>query len=58
MGFLHNITPDWIDELYLLWRQSPGELSSEWRAFFEGFELAGAGQEPLSLDENLKQSAV
>ena len=58
MGFLHNITPEWIEELYLLWRESPGKLNAEWRAFFEGFELAGAGRETLPPDEALKQSAV
>ncbi|HBR94681.1 MAG TPA: 2-oxoglutarate dehydrogenase E1 component [Opitutae bacterium] len=31
---------DLIDENYDLWRTSPEKLDAEWRAFFEGFELA------------------
>ncbi len=31
---------DLIDENYDLWRTSPESLDAEWRAFFEGFELA------------------
>ena len=31
---------DLIDENYEIWRISPELLDSEWRAFFEGFELA------------------
>ncbi|TVP77148.1 MAG: 2-oxoglutarate dehydrogenase E1 component [Puniceicoccaceae bacterium] len=31
---------DLIDDNYEIWRKSPQSLDSEWRAFFEGFELA------------------
>ena len=31
---------DLIDDHYETWRTSPQSLDSEWRAFFEGFELA------------------
>ena len=31
---------DLIDENYEIWRTSPETLSSEWRAFYEGFEVA------------------
>ncbi|MDC0497394.1 2-oxoglutarate dehydrogenase E1 component, partial [bacterium] len=31
---------DLIDENYDIWRTSPEALDSEWKAFFEGFELA------------------
>ncbi|MGB0334229.1 MAG: 2-oxoglutarate dehydrogenase E1 component [Opitutales bacterium] len=31
---------DLIDDNYEIWRTSPELLDSEWRAFFEGFELA------------------
>ena len=31
---------DLIDENYEVWRTSPETLSSEWRAFYEGFEVA------------------
>ncbi|MGZ0709948.1 2-oxoglutarate dehydrogenase E1 component [Coraliomargarita sp. W4R53] len=35
---------DLIDENYDLWRTSPESLDAEWRAFFEGFELANEDQ--------------
>lgn len=31
---------DLIDQNYDIWRTSPEQLDAEWRAFFEGFELA------------------
>ncbi len=32
---------DLIDKNYESWRENPDSLDPEWRAFFEGFELAG-----------------
>ncbi|HEX8960817.1 MAG TPA: 2-oxoglutarate dehydrogenase E1 component [Geobacteraceae bacterium] len=58
MGFLHNISPEWLEQLYLLWQRSPDELDVQWQAFFAGFELAGGEREPLTLSLALKQSAV
>jgi len=34
---------DLIDQNYSLWVSNPDSLDSEWRAFFEGFELAQGG---------------
>lgn len=34
---------DYIDAQYERWKSDPQSLSSEWRFFFEGFELAAAG---------------
>ncbi|WP_224961339.1 2-oxoglutarate dehydrogenase E1 component [Geomonas subterranea] len=61
MGILENLTPQWIESQYELWKQNPQQLSEEWRAFFTGFELADArpaGAAPPTGDEALKQSAV
>jgi 2-oxoglutarate dehydrogenase E1 component len=55
MSFLDNISPQWIEEQYLLWKQSPGKLSLQWETFFSGFELALASVPP---DTSLKQAAV
>jgi len=33
---------DLIDQNYDIWRTSPEQLDAEWRAFFQGFELAQA----------------
>lgn len=58
MGFIHNIDPAWVEELYILWRQSPEQVNPEWRAFFEGFELGGAEPGAPARGEALKQSGV
>jgi 2-oxoglutarate dehydrogenase E1 component len=42
-----SITSRWnadlIDENYAIWFTEPSKLDAEWRAFFEGFELARSG---------------
>ncbi len=61
MGFTGNISPQWIESQYLLWRKSPEDLEAEWRAFFAGFELGGEAVSGRSLpdpEQALKQSAV
>ncbi|MCM2265922.1 MAG: 2-oxoglutarate dehydrogenase E1 component, partial [Desulfuromonadales bacterium] len=40
MGIAGNVSPQWLDEQYRLWRESPEQLPADWRAFFEGFDLA------------------
>ncbi|HET6420370.1 MAG TPA: 2-oxoglutarate dehydrogenase E1 component [Geobacteraceae bacterium] len=42
MSFTGNISPEWIESQYILWKESPELLSPEWNAFFQGFELAEA----------------
>ena len=32
-----------IEEAYRRWREDPASVDETWRAFFEGFELGGAG---------------
>jgi 2-oxoglutarate dehydrogenase E1 component len=61
MTFLQNLSPQWLEEQYRLWLQSPESLEPEWRSFFAGFDL---GREtPLELahpdlPEALKSSGV
>ncbi|GAM09025.1 2-oxoglutarate dehydrogenase E1 component [Geobacter sp. OR-1] len=40
MSFKDALDPAWIEARYQQWRNSPESLSSDWRAFFEGFDLA------------------
>ncbi|TLM67328.1 MAG: 2-oxoglutarate dehydrogenase E1 component [Deltaproteobacteria bacterium] len=40
MAIAGNVTPQWLEEQYRLWREQPDRLSADWRAFFEGFDLA------------------
>ena len=57
MAFLHNVTPRWLEELYLVWQADPNRVSSDWQAFFEGFQLRG-GEGAAPPEEALKQSGV
>jgi 2-oxoglutarate dehydrogenase E1 component len=61
MSFTGNITPQWIEAHYLLWREAPEQVGAEWRAFFDGFELgdgASSVKECMSPQQCLKLSAV
>ncbi len=61
MSFTGNVTPQWIEAHYLLWREKPEEVGAEWRAFFDGFELGGSeppGGKCLDPELAFKQSAV
>jgi len=61
MGILDNLSPAWIENQYLQYREAPESLTGDWRALFAGFEL-GLAREPgsaaVGLDEMLKHSAV
>jgi len=63
MGILNNLSPQWIESQYELWKREPEQLSEAWRAFFTGFDLGAARPAPgpallPGSDEALKQSAV
>lgn len=45
LTFANRWNADLVDQQYEIWLKSPETLDSEWRAFFEGFELA-QGVEP------------
>jgi 2-oxoglutarate dehydrogenase E1 component len=57
MAIIGNVSPEWLEEHYRLWKEDPDQLSADWRAFFEGFDLAR--QAPVT-DRDLaaKESAV
>ena len=40
MSLSSNVSPQWLEEQYQLWKSDPGQVSSDWQAFFEGFDLA------------------
>lgn len=46
MSLLGAGTAATVDAQYTLWRQHPEQLSAEWRAFFQGFELGLGGGTP------------
>ena len=39
LSFIHNATPEFIDNLYQSFKQDAASVSDEWQRFFEGFEL-------------------
>ncbi len=39
MSFLDSVSPQWIEEQYLLWKKSPHLFSADWTYFFSGLEL-------------------
>jgi 2-oxoglutarate dehydrogenase E1 component len=40
MGIAGNVSPQWLEEHYRLWREHPAQLPADWQAFFAGFDLA------------------
>ncbi len=51
----------YIDEQYSRWKESPGAVSAEWQAFFQGFELGSArpaGLAPEALALQAKAEAL
>jgi len=61
MPFLHNITPEWLEEEYRRWRESPSAVDPAWHTFFTGFDLGCAWQPEAphpDLPEALRQSGV
>ncbi len=57
MSISGNVSPQWLEEQYRLWKTQPSQVSPDWQAFFEGFDLA---RQTPSTDSNLaaKNSAV
>lgn len=50
MSFIDNVTPQWLDEQYQLWKRSPECLDHSWSAFFTGFETGAAAAPGGSAD--------
>jgi 2-oxoglutarate dehydrogenase E1 component len=57
MSLSGNVSPQWLEEQYHLWKSDPTQVSPDWQAFFEGFDLAR--QAPVTdCDLAAKTSAV
>ena len=57
MSISSNVSPQWLEEQYRLWSTDPSQVSPDWQAFFEGFDLA---RQAPATDRDLaaKNSAV
>ncbi len=42
MSFLDSVSPQWIEEQYLLWKKAPHLVAEEWAAFFSGFDMGSS----------------
>jgi 2-oxoglutarate dehydrogenase E1 component len=58
MNFLHNVSPEWLERHYQLWREAPEEVDAQWQAFFAGYELGGTAPAALPPPDSLKLSGV
>ncbi|MBT8491003.1 MAG: 2-oxoglutarate dehydrogenase E1 component, partial [Deltaproteobacteria bacterium] len=62
MDLFETFNADFIDAQYEQWKADPNAVSSDWRFFFRGFELAGDqyGEAAPAWDEEqaLRQSSV
>ena len=62
MDSLITLNGDFIEEQFALWKTDPARLSTDWRFFFEGFDLGFAGRaggfEPGDRDAALRQARV
>ena len=47
-----------IEEYYRRWVADPASVDDRWQAFFEGFELAGAGSGPAGASGDTSQTSV
>lgn len=39
MSIDSNVSPQWLENQYLLWKDNPDQIPAEWHSFFQGFEL-------------------
>ncbi len=64
ISFANIENADLIDRYYESWKSDPGSVEGDWRAFFEGFELAAANgngavdAEKISRRQSIRQSRV
>ncbi|WP_321369578.1 thiamine pyrophosphate-dependent enzyme [uncultured Desulfuromusa sp.] len=56
MSVNNNVSPEWIESQYQIFKDNPTQLSDEWRSFFQGFELGIDNQVSPALDH--KPAAV
>lgn len=56
MATIENVSPQWIESQYQLYKEDPQQLSEEWRTFFKGFDIGVENRE--SGDPDHKPAAV
>lgn len=55
-SYVHNAHPEYIDSLYRTYKESPDEVESGWRTFFEGFEFgAQNGESTVASDTDVEK---
>lgn len=58
LTFANQWNADLIDQQYELWLKNPEALDSEWRAFFEGFELAQGPAPSTALNIEKSEASI
>ena len=59
MSFPDNASPQWIEEQYRIWKESPALVPPEWDTFFSGFETGLSPEpEPVSSEYGRKLAAA
>ncbi len=48
MDFLGEANADYVEAQYRRWVEAPESVSSQWRAFFQGFSLSSVGERPAA----------
>ncbi|MCW8860026.1 MAG: hypothetical protein OQK97_10065, partial [Deltaproteobacteria bacterium] len=50
MSTIENVSPQWIESQYQLYKDDPQQVSEEWQSFFKGFELGMENRDLLAPD--------
>ena len=56
MSVIDNVSPEWIEAQYQVFKEDPQQLPEEWRSFFQGYELGMENEVDLTPDR--KPAAV
>ncbi|MDA3902014.1 MAG: 2-oxoglutarate dehydrogenase E1 component [Desulfuromusa sp.] len=56
MSVIDNVSPEWIETQYQIFKEDPQQLPGEWRSFFQGFELGMENEDHRAPDH--KPAAV
>ena len=56
MSVIDNVSPEWIEAQYQVFKEDPQQLTEEWRSFFQGYELGMENEVNLAPDR--KPAAV
>ena len=58
MSLPEALNADYIEAQYTAWKADPASVSSDWRAFFQGFEIARSGGPAPSADDGDESQAL